>query len=283
MFSMREIKNAKFFLLLVYLCMACFFKPTSRHGQVFSCLGRFFSCTGNAFSCSGNMSKNHQFLCSQQPGPSSQTPLALPVKTDWNKCVLCQEETSEALQCPAKSKRLDIGAGYSTLSANITRFSELNQLPLPINLSRLDEGYGIETTFKEHGAKWHKSCHTKSNATKLRRAEKRQLSPEDSSDRSPPSQKIRLSRSTEPAAVKESCYFCEGTSKPLSAVSTYNVDARVRKSASALQDVKLLAKLSAGDMMSQDAKYHPLCLASLYKRAKALDSKQDDSNRINHR
>jgi hypothetical protein len=86
------------------------------------------------------------------------------------------------------------------------------------------------------------------------------------------------------SVAKESCYFCEGTSEPLCAVSTYKMDHRVRKSALALQDGKLLAKLSAGDMMAQDAKYHPLCLASLYKRAKSLDdSKQDNSDQINHR
>lgn len=47
---------------------------------------------------------------------------------------------------------------------------------------------------------------------------------------------------------------------------------------------KLLAKLSAGDMMAQDAKCHPLCLASFYKRTKSLDDcKEDGSDRINHR
>lgn len=115
------------------------------------------------------------------------------------------------------------------------------------------------------------------------RAEKKQVSPEDKSDPSPPQKKIRLSRSTE-STTKESCYFCEGTSEPLRAVSTYKVDHCVRKSALALQDGKLLAKLSAGDMMAQDAKYHPLCLASFYKRAKSLDDcKEDDSDKINHR
>ena len=49
--------------------------------------------------------------------------------------------------------------GYSTLSANLIHFSELNQLPIPIDLSRLDEENGIEATFTEHGAKWHKCCH----------------------------------------------------------------------------------------------------------------------------
>ena len=117
-----------------------------------------------------NMSKSHQFVSSQQPGPSRETP----VKTNWNRCVLCQEETPEALQCPANSKRHDVGvgAGYSTLSANLIRFSELNQLPIPIDLSRLDEGNGIEATFMENGAKWHKCCHTKFNVTKEQRRNK---------------------------------------------------------------------------------------------------------------
>ena len=43
---------------------------------------------------------------------------------------------------------------------------------MPIDLRRLDEGNGIEATLIEHKAKWHKSCHSKFNATKLVRAEK---------------------------------------------------------------------------------------------------------------
>ena len=42
-----------------------------------------------------------------------------------------------------------------------------------INLSRLDEGNGIEKTFQENNGKWHKSCYTLFNTTKLKRAEKR--------------------------------------------------------------------------------------------------------------
>ena len=72
------------------------------------------------------------------------------MKTGWNKCLLRQEVTSEILRCPAESRCLDVGAGkgYSTLSLNITRFSELNELPMPIDLRQLDEGNGVEA--KEH-------------------------------------------------------------------------------------------------------------------------------------
>ena len=65
--------------------------------------------------------------------------------------------TSEVLQCPARLKRsnVTVGKGYSTLSSNIVRFSELHELPMPIDISCLDEGGGIEATLLKHKAKWH--------------------------------------------------------------------------------------------------------------------------------
>ena len=41
--------------------------------------------------------------------------------TDWSKCVLCQEDMSEPLQCPAESQHGTHGAGYSTV-ANLLIF-----------------------------------------------------------------------------------------------------------------------------------------------------------------
>ena len=38
-----------------------------------------------------------------------------------------------------------------------------------------------------------------------------------------------------------------------------------------LQDFDLLAKLSEGDMIAQDAMYHPLCLLAFYKKAKSAN------------
>lgn len=62
------------------------------------------------------------------------------VKTNWVQCVICQENTEEALQCPAESKRTDVGAGYKTLADNIIRFEQLKCMPLAINLERLAVG-----------------------------------------------------------------------------------------------------------------------------------------------
>ena len=51
------------------------------------------------YSSTETMSKGHQLVDPQQPGPSKETL----VKTDCNKCLVCQEITPEVLRCPAKS------------------------------------------------------------------------------------------------------------------------------------------------------------------------------------
>ena len=65
--------------------------------------------------------------------------------------------------------------------------------------------------------------------------------------------------------------------------STFDVDFHVRQCALKLQDKPLLAKLSlsAGDLIAQEAKYHPQCLSSLYNKAwdpKATESHVDSIN-----
>ena len=63
--------------------------------------------------------------------------------------------------------------------------------------------------------------------------------------------------------------------------STFQIDFHVRQCALKLQDKPLLAKLSAGDLIAQEAKYHAKCLASLYNKARdvnTLDSNVDDVN-----
>ena len=75
------------------------------------------------------------------------------VKTDWQQCVICQENR-EVLQCPAESKQADVGAGYKTLAENIARFRQLGCIPVTLNIERLDEGSGIEQTFVREKARW---------------------------------------------------------------------------------------------------------------------------------
>ena len=55
------------------------------------------------------------------------------------------------------------------------------------------------------------------------------------------------------------------------------IDTRVRECAHQLQDKVLIAKLSAGDMISQEAVYHAKCLVALYNKAER--SRQSTINR----
>jgi len=94
---------------------------------------------------------------------------------DWTKSILCQETTSEPLQCPGNSRRSDIecGTGYHTLASNIIQFSEIRSLPIPIDVEKLDEVGGIAERLMQRKAKFHKSWRNKFSNMKLKRADKR--------------------------------------------------------------------------------------------------------------
>jgi len=59
--------------------------------------------------------------------------------TDWEKCVVCQQDTGKVLKCPAGSKHSIDGAGYKTLAENLLAFKKIDCLPskmLPYNVTR---------------------------------------------------------------------------------------------------------------------------------------------------
>ena len=193
-----------------------------------------------------------------------------PPETNWKLCLVCQEETTESLLCPVLSKRRDPGSGYTTMAANLVKFDELGKLPRTVQLQRLDEGQGVEATMVAHQAKWHKTCTLQYNNTMLRRAEKRPIASSSvfgCSDDVPG--KRTRSLSSEATTSDASCFFCgESGTEILHGVATYQVDTRVRKCAAQVGDNELLARLSMGDMVALEAKYHSKCLLALYYRAK---------------
>ncbi len=82
------------------------------------------------------------------------------------------------------------------------------------------------------------------------------------------------------------CFFCgkpASGSETLRHAATFGLDAHVRKCALQLQDQSLLAKLSAGDLIALEAKYHAQCLVSLYNRARQTKSSKEqiDGSAIN--
>ena len=174
--------------------------------------------------------------------------------------------------CPAASKRNDQRDGYITFSENLVRFHDLASIPVALDIRRLDEDNGVRSTLEKRKAKWHKSCRIKFNTTKLRRAEKKDCSDLDE----PTSNKFtRMSIKERKPENIDLCFFCDrpssGSAGALHKASTFRLHARVRTCALHLQDERLIAKLSAGDMVAQDAVYHSRCLAALYKKVSSAE------------
>ena len=65
---------------------------------------------------------------------------------------------------------------------------------------------------------------------------------------------------------------------------TLPLHAKLQRCAENLLDDKLLAKLSAGDMVSQEYMYHAACLTGVYNRERAwLNSQSTDGNEAKHK
>ena len=77
-----------------------------------------------------------------------------------------------------------------------------------------------------------------------------------------------------------SFFFCgdDDTVDTLHESATFRLNQKVTKCSTNLQDQQLLAKLSAGDLVAQDAKYHLGCLVSLYNRAAAEQARKGKQN-----
>ena len=63
------------------------------------------------------------------------------------------------------------------------------------------------------------------------------------------------------------CFFCDLAGNDLREVMTFTVDERVRLCATLTKDTLMLGKLTKGDMIAMEAKYHPACLLAFYRKA----------------
>ena len=172
-------------------------------------------------------------------------------------CILCRKPSIEPLVCPEKSKRKDTGAGYLSLASNLSQLHKAN--PFGFDKNELDDGSGIASTLTVNKACWHKSCRNKINTTEVKRAAKRKEDNEEDNDSIKSVAKTR--RLTEDKSIFESrCFFCDKPGGNLHRASTLEVDTKVRKYATELNDTSLLTKLAAGDMVAIDAIYHTKCI-----------------------
>ena len=167
------------------------------------------------------------------------------------------------------------------MAENLQGFFVIDAFPFDVNPNHLDNGSGLCNTLLKHEASWHKSCKDKINSMKLKRAEKRKIY-EEPSPYSPPKTRQTSSFGPSYCGIKEEelWFFCDQVagSLGLQRASTFELDRKVRESVMRLKRNDLLAKLSSGDMIAIEAKYHAKCLVSLYNDVCSLEikSKSED-------
>ena len=210
---------------------------------------------------------------------------------DWSSCIICQVHTNEKLECPSDLKRkgYDPFKTYQNIANNIIRFQELSAIT-PIDSLILSKEKYTPNLFLTMKAKFHMLCRNIFSDMKLQRMEQRintieiEPQPEDEqnidceiTEEETISQATRSS--TRPSTSKDAveneyllCFFC-GKGKPqnIRRASTFKLNKKFRECAITLQDFDLLAKRSEGNMIVQDAMYHPLCLLAFYKKAKSVN------------
>ncbi|KAL9958614.1 hypothetical protein ACROYT_G035654 [Oculina patagonica] len=115
----------------------------------------------------------------------SDTPL------EWSKCIFCQEGTGKKLVCPADYADRFKGAGYKTIAETSQAFYDLGCLPDDVNLTRMNDGDGLEQTFVSRRTKFHTTCSLKFNKNELQRATKWKASADEEKNFKTSSKKMK--------------------------------------------------------------------------------------------
>lgn len=178
----------------------------------------------------------------------------LPVAMDWNCCVICGCEG--ALKCPADSFQGNGLEVYRNFLQVVKEFQELQNLPATV---KFDENETAES-FMVNKAKWHKACHLKFAPSKLLRAREKTKRQLEADFPALPEEGRRSKRLRVGKPCVESCIFCSEVGGKLHKCSTMSLDWDLRRIATSLEDADLLARISGGDLVAIEAKYHHECL-----------------------
>jgi len=171
-------------------------------------------------------------------------------EVNWNLCFICQTFTNEKLQCPADSKRCDVGVGYKSFADILPAFADACNLPPHLRSVLVDNGTSsaLSAALAQHRAKWHKSCRLlyypgklEQAAAKQTRQKKREGSPtkQPCAGESMPVPKRICTRAvcnTEieigDSCIGICCLFCDkpnSESERLHDVTTFELDRKIKK------------------------------------------------------
>ena len=153
---------------------------------------------------------------------------------------------------------------------------------LPATLKKRCASFHNKHDFAEslvdNHALFHKDCTSAYNKSKL--AQKRKWKEIDQGDENGQNENsdeiMRKStrKSLNLSNFTSLCFFCEedDSETKLRQCQTFSVQQKVKLIAEETHDTKILAKLSEGDMIATEAKYHCKCLLSYYSKASSVTS-----------
>ena len=155
------------------------------------------------------------------------------------------------MRCPLCHRNCDARNVYQTFLQNVEEFRNLEALPV-------DLSFGPEFTadlFLDEKAKWHRSCHQKFTASRLQQAKDRKRKQDEDEGN------LRCLKRQSLEANMPLCIFCgKQNSEKLHYYATRNAEVFLRTMASEMGHNEMFAKLSSGDLVATEAKYHFSCL-----------------------
>ena len=186
---------------------------------------------------------------------------------DWTNCIICQKLTSEQLSCPQLTSKYEPSTVYENFLLNVEEFKKLDRVPVELNFV----GEWSVEVFMQKKASWHRSCHQKFNNSKLQRVRNRKRKFEANTTHED-HERSQLKRRPPQFQL---CLFCEEIkSEKLHEYTTVNADKALRSMATEMLDTEILAKISGGDLVSIEAKYHVLCLVKYRNKYRSFLQQQ---------
>lgn len=174
------------------------------------------------------------------------------------------------LKCPAKSNQGNGFEIYSRFLETVAEYQDLESLPSV----KFNEEHDAEM-FLKNQAKWHKTCHLQFASSKLLRLQKRKISCEPTNVEQ--QQRKSKQQQTSGNPDMDSCIFCSEVSGTFHNCATMKLDHNIRRMAIELQDSSLLARISGGDLIAIEAKYHFSCLSTFKNRYRSAQRAQNSS------
>ena len=155
------------------------------------------------------------------------------------------------------------GVKHSILMSFLISVRPLVRLKNFIRIESFESYADLACEFVNRKATFHKSCIIMYDKQKLNRKRKRNdcWEAEQSNDR-----QNTTRRSLSAKNFTDKCFFCDTANlcEELHTCQTLYLDMRIRNIAQEMNNAKLLIKLSEGDMVATEAKYHRGCLIMLY-------------------